>query len=98
MIIERLRSGQFSSGAERGFPRLIPDLTVLKPAARLCLAVLQPIFNFVFWAPLPPRGSRGRVRTVISSGSRGFWADSGPDPGGNLFLIFIFAPTPLLSQ
>jgi hypothetical protein len=41
--------------------------------------VLKIIFEFCYWPPYP---SRGRVRTVVSLRRRGFWVDSGPDPGG----------------
>ncbi len=43
------------------------------------------IFNIVLGSP-PPGGSRGRVLTVIFPKGIGcFGADSGPDPGGNIF-------------
>ncbi len=53
-------------------------------------AVLKDTSNVYLGPPLP-RGVPGRIRTVISQGDRWFGADSGPDPGGNLFLIFILA-------
>ncbi len=38
-----------------------------------------------------PGGSGARSGLSFSSGDRGFCADSGPDPGGNLLCIFILA-------
>ena len=53
-------------------------------------AVFKDAFYFVLVSP-PPGGSGGGSGLSFSSGDRGFWADSGPDPVGNLFLIFILA-------
>ena len=48
---------------------------------QLILAVLKMIFDFVL-GPRSP-GGPGRGSGLSSSiGNGGFWADSGPDPGG----------------
>ncbi len=49
--------------------------------------MLKTIFVNLFVAPLTQGGS-GLAR---SSGDLRFLADPGPDPGGNLFVMFIFA-------
>jgi hypothetical protein len=56
----------------------------------LILAVLKTIFNFDRGPP-SPRGPGGGSELPFSSGDRRFWADSDPDPGGNVFLVFILA-------
>ncbi len=54
------------------------------------LSVLKTIFYFCL-APPPPGGPGGGSGLSFSLEDRGFWADSGPDPGGNIFLLLIFA-------
>ncbi len=49
----------------------------------LHLAVRKTIFNFVIGSP-SPLGSRGTVRIVTFLRISG---DSGPDPGGHIFVI-----------
>ncbi len=51
-------------------------------------AVFEDAFCFVLVSP-PPGGSGGGSGLTLSFGNRGFWADSGPDPGGDLFVMFI---------
>jgi hypothetical protein len=41
----------------------------------------------------PPGGSREGQDCHCPEEIGVFWADSGPDPGGNILLIFIFAPS-----
>ncbi len=52
--------------------------------------VFKDAFYFVLVSP-HPGGSGGESGLLCSKGDRGFWADSGPDPGGNLFVILILA-------
>jgi hypothetical protein len=64
-----------------------------KPAPRVylvILAVLETIFDFVLGPP-PPGGPGGGSGLTFSRGNQWFLVDSGPDPGGNVFLIFILA-------
>ena len=47
---------------------------------------------FSFFLVRPPRGGCGGGSGLsFSYGDRGFGADSGPDPWGNLILVFILA-------
>ncbi len=53
-------------------------------------AVLKTKFKFVLGPPIPggPGGGSGRP---FPSGDHVFWADSSPDPGGNIFFILMLA-------
>ncbi len=64
------------------------SLNTLHCSLDLLPAVFRDSF-FCFSVPPSPGGSRRRA-LPFSSGNRRFWAGSGPDPGGNLFLILIF--------
>ncbi len=50
------------------------------------LAVFKKIFMFVLGPPLP-EGPGGGSGLSFLLGNPRFWADPGPDPGGNVFLI-----------
>ena len=63
----------------------------LSGSRRLYLAVLKAIFDFVLGPPLPPGGPGEGPDCHFPKEIEGFWADSGPDPGSNIFLIFILA-------
>ena len=52
--------------------------------------MLKTIFSFLLGLPLP-RGVPGEGPDCQSQGDQGFGADSGPDPGGYIFLISIVA-------
>ncbi len=52
--------------------------------------VFKDPFCFCPWLP-SPGGSGGESGLSCPLGNRGFWADSGPDPGENLFVIFMLA-------
>ncbi len=56
----------------------------------LGLAVLKMIFNFVLGPPLAG-GPEGGSGLSFPSENLRFWADPGPDPGGNPFFIFVLA-------
>ncbi len=60
------------------------------PGQTKILAVLKTVLNFVLGPP-PPGGPGEDPDRHFSEAIGCFWADSGPDPEGNLFLIFILA-------
>ncbi len=53
------------------------------------LVVVQTIFCFCLGSS-PPGGPGGGSGLLFSSGGQGFWAGSGPDPGGYYILSFDF--------
>ncbi len=63
------------------------DIRVIRALSR----VIDPKDAFDFLVSPPPGGSGGGSGLSFSLGDRGFWADSGPDPGGTLPCISILA-------
>ncbi len=55
------------------------------------LAVLKNIFNFILGPPSPRGVPGGRPDCQLPTKIGGLGADSGPDPGGILFLLSISA-------
>ncbi len=76
--------GSDVSASEIVFKIVVPKLWIH------CLAVQKTILNFVIGHPPPGHPGGGSV-LPFSEGSQRCWADSGPDPGGSIFVICMLA-------